>query len=236
MRLSFLFLTWSEPPVHFFNRNGKRRQTCLVPELKGKTALIIKDHVSGWLFMDGLYQVEEVPFHSLFTECIMKECHYYTKNATVLFSPFFSLFLFSFFDSFPKSATTPGWHQERGSHRLLCLHSLKCPVSSISHLLSPVCTPDPVGPCCSGTSCIPPALLFWLTVFLFWVPGFLSLFFRVKIHILSSRCARLLWQLLVFGKQKAIFQMVEFPFHFYAQFNSTHILWELFNVRLVSFW
>lgn len=97
--------------------------------------------------------------------------------------------------------------------------------SLLSALLTQWC------PCCSGTSCIPPALLFWLTVSWFWVPGFLSLFFRVKIHILSSRCARLLWQLLVFGKQKAIFQMVEFPFHFYAQFNSTRILWELFNAR-----
>ena len=52
-----------------------------------------------------------------------------------LFFPLFLSFFPPFLISFQSLGRTSGLHQERGSHGLLCIHSLKCPMSK--HLPPP---------------------------------------------------------------------------------------------------
>lgn len=75
-------------------------------------------------------------------------------------------------------------------------------------------------------------LLCWLTFSWFWgvlIP--VTLFQGSDPFSPLSRCPRLLWQLLVFGKLKVVFQTAEFPFHSFTQLDSTNILWAHFYAR-----
>lgn len=132
--------------------------------------------------------------------------------------PFFPFFLSSF--PFLISFQSLVGHQDdiREAETMGCCASIPWSAlwASICHLLPPACTPDLVMPLLFWHKLCPfhLDLLCWPTVSWFWVPGFLSLFFRVQIPFLPlSRCPRLLWQPLVFGKLKAVFQAVEFPFY-----------------------
>lgn len=75
------------------------------------------------------------------------------KNTAVLFSLFSTSLYIPFFD-LPESGRTPALQQERGSHGLLYVHSLKC--WSSAHHPSLLSHSWPVMPLLSGTSCIPP--------------------------------------------------------------------------------
>lgn len=165
------------------------------------------------LFM-GLKKFPSIP--KLMSVFVMKGCCYYIKMQ--LFSLFLSSFsLFISFESLvghkddlrKEEATFP-----------------ECPVNKHLPPPCPVCTPDLMVPLLFWHKLHPSAadLLYWPTISWFWVPDFLSLFFRVQTPLLLlSRCPRLLWQLLMFGKLKAIFQPVEFPFHTCTLFDSTNI-------------
>lgn len=157
----------------------------------------------------------------------MKGCYcYYTKMQ--LFS-FFSFFLSSF--PFLISFQSLVGHQDdiRKEETGSCCVSIPWSAlwPSICHLLLPVCTPDLVVPLLFWQKSHPFLfdLLCWPTVYGFWIPAFLSLFFRVQILFLSlSRCPRLLWQPVVFGKLKAVFQAVEFPFY-----SCTNLIAQIFH-------
>lgn len=166
----------------------------------------------------------------------MKGCYcYYTKMQL------FSFFLSSF--PFLISFQSLVGHQDdiRKEETGSCCVSIPWSAlwPSICQLLLPVCTPDLVVPLLFWQKSHPFLfdLLCWPTVYGFWIPAFLSLFFRVQILFLSlSRCPRLLWQPVVFGKLKAVFQPLEFPasrisFLFLYQFDCTNISWELFNAK-----
>ena len=73
-------------------------------------------------------------FSSLLTAFILKECYCYYTKMQLFYFPFFLPFS-PFFDFFPETGRTSRLHQEKGSHGLLCIHSLKCPMSK--HLPPP---------------------------------------------------------------------------------------------------
>lgn len=137
---------------------------------------------------------------------IRKGCYCYNTKMQ-LFS--FSLSSFPFLISFQSLVG----HRDgiRKEEALGCCASTprRAPWASICHLLPPVCIADPEVPLLFWLKLHPSHfdLLCWPTVSWFWVSGFLSLFFRVQIPLPPlPRCPRLLWQLLVFGKLKAVFQ------------------------------
>ena len=126
---------------------------------------IIKNKISCWLFMDGLSQVKFLPTESIMTEWYC----YYTKTKLFCFPFFIPLSILPFVISF-QSGGTPGLPQERGSHGLLCVHSLKC---GEQHLppVPPVCTPDLWCPCClTQAASLHFYPLFWPTVSWLWGP------------------------------------------------------------------
>ena len=160
---------------------------------------------------------------SLLTVFIMKEFYfYYIKNAGVLSCPYFLFSLSSllFVPPFLISFQSLVGHQDdiRKEETMGCCASTPWGALWAVSATPTSCLHSWPSDCCSGTSCISPLWsTFWPTVSWFWVIIFLSLFFSVQIPLLPlSRCPRLLWQLLVFGKSKAVFQAVEFPFHSYA--------------------
>ena len=227
----FFFLpNWSESPRQILNE--KSRQPCLLLDLRGKAFFfflffflaffIIKNDISCCLWM--VFIMLKFPSISrLLTVFIMKEFYfYYIKNAGVLSCPYFLFSLSSllFVPPFLISFQSLVGHQDdiRKEETMGCCASTPWGALWAVSTTPPSCLHSWPSDCCSGTSCISPLWsTFWPTVSWFWVIIFLSLFFSVQIPLLPlSRCPRLLWQLLVFGKSKAVFQAVEFPFHSYA--------------------
>ena len=133
----FFLLNWSESPRQMLNE--KSRQACLPLNLRGKACFIFKKEISCCLWV--VFIMLKFPsISSLLSVFIMKEfyfCYIQKCRCSILplFSlfPFFSLVCSPFFDFFPEPSRTSGWHQERRNHGLLCIHSLKCPVSGIRH-------------------------------------------------------------------------------------------------------
>lgn len=152
--MPFLSVSWLialvTSPSTIFNRNGKTRQPFLASDLKGKESFIIKNKISCWLFMDGFSQVKFLTTESIYHDKMILLLY---KNTAVLFSLFSTSLYIPFFD-LPESGRTPALQQERGSHGLLYVHSLKC--WSSAHHPSLLSHSWPVMPLLSGTSCIPP--------------------------------------------------------------------------------
>ena len=88
--------------------------------------------------MHGLSQVKFLPTESIYHEGMILLLY---KTTAVLFSLFSTSLYTPFRDFFPESGGTPGLQQERGSHGLLCIHSLKCREQHLPPF-PPVCTPD----------------------------------------------------------------------------------------------
>ena len=92
------------------------------------------------------------------------------QNTAVLFSLFSTSLYIPFFYFFPESGRTPGLQQERGSHGLLCVHSLKCHEQHLPPV-PPVCAPDLWCPCClAQAASLHFDFLFWPTVSWLWGP------------------------------------------------------------------
>ena len=146
---------------------------------------------------------------------IMKEWYcYYTKTQLFCFPFFLPLSILPFVISFQSlvghqdynrkeeamgcCASTPWSAVSSICHPSLLSALLICDDLVVWHKLHPstlICSSGPLSP---GSGAL----------------GFLSLSFRVQIPFLSlPRSPRLLWQLLVSGQLKAIFQMAKFSFH-----------------------
>lgn len=105
------------------------------------------------------------------------------KNAAVLF---FSLSCFPFLISFQSLVGRRDSIRKKEALGCCASTPRRAPWVSICHLLPPVCISDPEVPLLFWLRLHPSHfdLLCWPTVSWFWVPGFLSLFFRVQIPLL----------------------------------------------------
>ena len=69
--LKFYLIALTKISRSMLNRSVERAHPCLVPNLSGKSWMSYKHDVAYRIFVDVLYQVEEVPLYSQFAEILV---------------------------------------------------------------------------------------------------------------------------------------------------------------------